>query len=134
MPTITIAQAWIVWGDLSSFVEAPLEFPLENLLYCYARLFPDRSSQFIRSMLLRLTTCFWAFVSVVATATPLFAHPGHDAHAPQHGLFHWLSSPVHWLMMGLVAAVALAALSLVRFAIRISNAKSADGIRIGSMS
>lgn len=63
---------------------------------------------------------------VAAAGAPLFAHPGHDAHAPQHGVIHWLLSPVHWTMMGFVVAIFFALL----FSFRLANQPQQNRLRI----
>ncbi|AMV30730.1 hypothetical protein VN12_01345 [Pirellula sp. SH-Sr6A] len=49
---------------------------------------------------------FTVSLAALATFAPrVFAHPGHDAHAPQQGLLHWLLSPVHWTAAGLIVFI-----------------------------
>jgi hydrogenase/urease accessory protein HupE len=71
-----------------------------------------------RSMFLRVIICCLTFLTVAATSAPLFAHPGHDAHAPQHGLFHWLLSPVHCAAIGLGAAIVMGVFYTMGLALR----------------
>ena len=36
---------------------------------------------------------------VALQANSVFAHPGHDHHAPQSGIMHWLLAPTHAIPM-----------------------------------
>lgn len=92
---------------------------------------PSSPTHLIRSMLFRLLTCLLAFMVVAAAGAPLFAHPGHDAHAPQHGVIHWLLSPVHWTMMGFLVAIFFALLFSFRLAnLRLANRAQQNRLRI----
>ncbi|MFN7291283.1 MAG: hypothetical protein ACK5YR_19125 [Pirellula sp.] len=53
-----------------------------------------------------------AVVTIVALpANSVFAHPGHDHHAPQSGIMHWLLAPAHAIpilaCLGFVVGIAI---------------------------
>ncbi|MCU0711053.1 MAG: hypothetical protein MUC43_03265 [Pirellula sp.] len=48
-----------------------------------------------RFMVMRLALLIAALVSLPANTA--CAHPGHDHHAPQSGIMHWLLAPTHAL-------------------------------------
>jgi hydrogenase/urease accessory protein HupE len=39
--------------------------------------------------------CLVAVAVLALQANSVFAHPGHDHHAPQSGIMHWLLAPAH---------------------------------------
>lgn len=76
-----------------------------------------RMQRFIDSTLVRMAT----FAICFASASAAWGHPGHDAHAPQQGLSHWLLSPIHCITI--VCGIAITANFLLRYRMMAGSVK-----------
>jgi hydrogenase/urease accessory protein HupE len=62
-----------------------------------------------RPFFVRLSFVIAAAISLQSKS--VFAHPGHDHHAPQYGIMHWLLAPTHAIpilaCLGIIVGLAI---------------------------